>query len=115
VSRIGDHTIKFLYTPLANGDVGAPIGPNHSDFADRNVQVFGTFGAAGNLAVQGSNDSGTTYAVLNDPSDNALNLTAAKNEQILNVAELTRPSVTAGDGTTALTAVILCRRMQRSK
>jgi hypothetical protein len=117
ITRIGDHTLKFLYSPMTNAgaDVGAPIGPNHADFADRNVQVFGNFGAGGTLLVEGSSDSGTTYATLNDQSDNAISLTTAKNEQIVSNPELTRPRVSAGDGTTSLTAVILCRRTQRSK
>jgi hypothetical protein len=117
ITRIGDHTVKFLYSPMTQtgADVGAPIGPNHADYPDRNVQVFGTFGAAGSLAIQGSNDNGTTYATLNDQSDNPLALTTAKNEQIISVPELTRPAVTAGDGTTSLTCIIICRRAQRSK
>lgn len=112
ISRIGDHTVKFTYTPMANADVGAPIGANFADYADRNVSVFGTFGAGGSVAVQGSNDDGTTYHTLNDQSDNALALTAAKNEQIIQVPELTRPNVTAGDVTTALTVVITARRQR---
>lgn len=113
VAWVDDNTVKFTYTPMANGDVGAPIGPNHMEFADRNVVVSGTFGAGGTATIQGSSDGASSYQSLNDQSDNALAITTAKNEQILQIAENTRPSV-AGDGSTALTVIILCRR-QRPK
>ena len=112
VAFINDNTVRFTYTGLLNTDDGSPIGANHMDFADRNVSVFGTFGAGGTLSVEGSNDSGANYHTLNDQSDNALAITTAKNEQILAVPELTRPRVTGGDGTTSLTVVITARRNQ---
>ncbi len=114
VSWIDDNTVKFTYTGLLNTDDGAPIGPNHADFTDRNVSVFGTFGAGGSLAIQGSNDDGTTFQTLNDQADIALAISTAKNEQILQVPQYTKPIVTAGDGATNLTAVIVCHR-QRTK
>jgi hypothetical protein len=114
VAWVDDNTVKFTYTGLLLNDDGAPIGPNHMEFADRNVSVFGTFGAGGSVAIEGSNDGGTTYHTLNDQADVALAITAAKNDQILQDTEYTRPRVSAGDGTTTLTAVIVCRR-QRPK
>lgn len=110
VAHIGNDTVRFTYTPMANADVGAPIGANHADYADRNVSVFGTFGAGGTVLIQGANDAALTYHTLNDQSDNALSITTAKNEQIEQVPEHTRPNVSAGDGATALTVVITCRR-----
>lgn len=92
---------------LANGDTGAPV--EMPAFADRSIQVVGTFGSGGNLRIQGSND-GTNYATLTDPQGNDLNITAAKIEQVTEVVRYIRPNVTAGDGTTNLTVILLVRR-----
>lgn len=97
----------ITWTPLANGDSGQPL--ESARFADRSVQVTGTFGASGNLRLEGSND-GTNYVVLTDPQGNALNLTAAGIEAVMEVVRYIRPRVTNGDGTTSLT-VTLCARM----
>lgn len=115
ISFLGNDTVKFAYSGLLNGDDGAPIGVNHADYADRNVSVLGTFGAGGTLLIEGSNNGGTNYHTLNDQSDNALSVTAAKNETIIQVPELTRPRVSAGDGTTDLTVIITCRRERGQK
>jgi len=117
VAVIDDHTVRFTWANMTNtgSDVGAPIGPNHAQYADRNVQVKGTFGAAGTVQIEGSSDDGTTYATLNDQSDNALSITAAKNEQIVSNPQFTRPRVSGGDGTTSLTVIVVARRMQRSR
>lgn len=111
VTKIGHHSVEFLYETLTTtDDNGSPIPERWADYADRSVQVLGTFGAGGNLRIQGSNDDGTTYAVLTDPQGNALNIAAAKVEAITEVPLWTRPFVTAGDGTTDLDVVIVCRR-----
>jgi hypothetical protein len=111
VTRVGNHTVEFFYETLTTGNnVGAAIPERYSDFADRTVQVAGTFGAGGNLRIEGSNDNGSNYAALNDPQGNALNVGAAKIEAIIEVPLLMRPNVTAGDGTTDLDVSIICRR-----
>src|SRR3990167_4946041 len=111
VTPVSENTYEFLYETLTTtNDRGAPIPERFMDYADRSVQVFGTFGAGGNLRIEGSNDDGTTYAVLSDPQGNALNISAAKVESITEVTRLTRPFVSAGDGTTDLDVVIVCRR-----
>ncbi len=91
----------------ATTDDGDPV--QLPAFSDRSVQVTGTFGAGGNLRVEGSLD-GTTYATLTDPQGNALDVTAAKIEAISEVVRYIRPRVTAGDATTALVVTILFRR-----
>lgn len=111
----GENTVIVTWTGLTNAtsDVGAAIG--FHDYADRTVQVKGTFGTGGNLRVQGSNDGGTTYAVLTDPQGNDLNIGAAKVEQVMEMTELIRPSITAGDGTTSLTCILTMRRQRSGK
>ena len=92
-------------------DTGDPL--NLAPFADRSVQVKGTFGTGGTVIIEGSNDrEGDTpiYAPLVDPQGNAVSFEAAGIEQILETSYLIRPRVTAGDGTTDLTVTILVRR-----
>ena len=76
-------------------------------FADKSIQVYGTFGGA-TVTVQGSNDSSSpTYATLADPQGNALTITLAKIEQVLENTYVVRPLVSGADGTTSLTVKML--------
>ena len=108
-------SLIVTWTGLLNGDDGAPfVIPNR---ADKSIQVFGTFGASGNCKIEGSNQqaynpdgslvAGLTYATLNDPQANALDVTAAKIEQVLENPNAIRPRITAGDGATSLTVVMV--------
>jgi len=90
---------------LANTDTGVPL--DGSNFNDKTVQVTGTFGAGGAVALEGSND-GTNYSVLTDPQGNALTFTAAKIEMVAECPRYIRPNVTGGDGTTALNIYLNC-------
>lgn len=79
------------------------------DFPEKEVQVFGTFGAAGNLAIEASLDGGTTYAVVNDVDGTPLNITAASVVRVRETLGRLRARVTAGDGTTSLTVIFAMR------
>lgn len=103
VTNNGDLTI-VQWTGLLNGDDGSPY--KFTQWADRSIQVTGTFGAGGSVRWQGSND-GSTYAALTDPQGNDLNITAAKMEAVTELALWSRPLVTAGDGTTSLTVTLV--------
>lgn len=92
--------VKWLALTNATSDVGSAVELHQ--YRDRSVQVVGTFGAAGSVTIEGSNDGGTTWAALSDPQGNALAFTATKIEAISEVPALLRPRVTAGDGTTSL-------------
>lgn len=85
-------------------DVGSAVGWNAG--RDRTVQAFGTFGTGGHVKLEGSNDGGTTWAVLNDPQGSAIDFTAAGIKAVQEAALLVRPKVTAGDGTTSLTVIV---------
>ena len=95
------------WTPLANGDSGTPYGM--SGFADRTVQIGGTFGTGGTVVVEGTND-GTNYATLNDPQGVAISKTSAALVGVAQITKFIRPRVSAGDGTTSITVTLLAHR-----
>lgn len=101
--------ITWAALTTTNAD-GAPC--KFLQHADRTIQVAGTFGAGGTVVWEGSND-GTNYVTLTDQSDNNLSITTAKIEQIMQVPLMSRPRVTAGDGTTSLTVTVVMRRNTR--
>jgi hypothetical protein len=101
-------TYVVQWGPMGNGDVGRPIQDLFA-YADRSVQVEGTFGSGGSMSIEGSND-GTNFHTLSNPSGSALTATSAMLAAIVEMPLQIRPRVTAGDGTTALTATMLLRR-----
>lgn len=105
------HTCVVATWPaMQSGDDGQPI--ELANFADRSVQVVGDFGAGGNVRIEGSLD-GTNYATLTDPQGNALDITTAKIEAITELVRWIRPRVTAGDGSTNLTVIMLLKGATR--
>lgn len=109
VKTFRDRVLIVTWPSLSQtgSDQGAPL--EMPGFADRSVQVSGTFGSGGSVRIEGSND-GTNYAVLTDPQGNALDITAAKIEAIMELTRYIRPRVTAGDGSTSLTVSMLIKR-----
>jgi hypothetical protein len=101
--------VKIIWSGLANGDTGAPVACGR--FADRSVQVKGTFGASGSVSIQGSLDAdgSGTFDTLVDQSDNNLTITTAKIESVQQLTQYIRPNVTAGDGTTSLTVTLYAK------
>ena len=101
------------WASLADGDSGTPYRAPH--YADKSVQVSGTPGAGGNCRIQGSNVANgvsVVYGTLNDPQGNVLDFTAAdvtanKLEEVLENSYLIRPTITAGDTTTAISVRLL--------
>lgn len=98
---------RINWSGLANGETGDAISV--AEFADRSVQVSGTFGSGGTVVLEGSND-GTNWATLNDLQGDALSLSAAKIEGVSELTYQVRPRVTAGDGTTDITVTLFARR-----
>lgn len=91
--------------PLANTEAGA-IG-TCGRWATKSVHAAGTFGAAGAVTMEGSND-GTNWGPLKNGAGVAAVLIAAT--PIMDILENTkfiRPRVTAGDGTTALRVILV--------
>lgn len=108
ISDIRAGIVSITWTGLLNTDTGSVV--DRVEFADRSVQVIGTFGAGGSCRIEGSND-GTNWAALTDPQGNDLNITAAKIEAVTENALYVRPNITAGDGTTNLSVIIVGRRV----
>lgn len=98
----------ITWTGLLNTDDGTPA--EWVDFADRCIQVTGTFGAGGSLTVEGSND-GVNWAPLADPQGNPMTFTSQRIEQALELPRFVRPRVTAGDGTTSLVTTLCMRKV----
>lgn len=95
------------WTGLLNGESGVaadlPV-----DAATRSVQVSGTFGVGGNVIIEGSND-GTNFFALNNALGTALaTITAAALNSLDQNCLFLRPRVSAGDGTTSITVIIVC-------
>jgi len=91
---------------LANGQSGDSV--EDSLWADRSVQVTGTFGAGGSVTIEGSND-GTNWASLTDPQGNNLSFSTSKIETVIEMVRFIRPNITNGDGTTSLNIVLFQR------
>lgn len=99
--------VLVTWASMANGDTGQPVSyPAH---ADKSVQVEGTFGTGGSVAVQGSND-GTNYRALNDLGGTAIAVTADGIKGVGENTQYVQPAVTAGDGTTSITVTMLLKR-----
>jgi len=87
--------------PMANGDVGG--NPPEGIWTEAYGQVTGTFGVAGSVQLEGSEDNINWYKL--SPAA----LTSAGTFGPLEAGErprYLRPHVTAGDGTTALTVIV---------
>lgn len=106
---------KYQWLAVPNGNSGNPIGSsvmeNMANYADRSVQIGGTFGSSGTVVLEGSNDGGSNYLTLNDAFGNALTFTSPGLKQITEVVERVRPRVTNGDGTTAIDVNLFMRKL----
>ena len=103
----GNQAVVYTWTPLANGDSGVQIlGPG---WADRSFQIEGTFGAAGTVLVEGSND-GVNWRTLDDPFGVPISVTTPQIRELTEITYYVRPRVSAGDGTTSITVTAILVR-----
>lgn len=108
LTRLERDAVILTWGPMLNGDTGEPCAyPSHSD---KSLQVTGTFGTGGSVAVQGSND-GVTFPALNDFTGTVIAMTAAGIKGVGENTLYVRPAVTAGDGTTSLTVTMLLKHL----
>lgn len=103
----GENYAVAKWDNIPNGNDGQVV--EMPAYADRSVQVGGTFGTGGTVVLEGSND-GATYATLKDPFGNDISFTAAGLKQVVEICKYMRPRVTAGDGTTAIDVTLLMRK-----
>jgi len=101
-------TYQVTWGPLTTVDTtGAAV--QGVEFADRSVQVSGTFGVGGTVSIEGSND-GVNFFPLTDPQGNPISITVAGGEQIEELVGYMRPVLTGGDATTSLTVTCVMKR-----
>ena len=78
------------------------------EWADRTVQVIGTFDSA-TLLLQGSNN-GLIWATLSDAASSPLSFTSAGLSEILEVPRYVRPSTSGGGGSQDIDVLLVARR-----
>ena len=77
---------------------------------DRSVQVTGTAGAGGSISIQGSND-GVNFVVLNDVFGGLLSALAPGTlKQINEECAWIKAVVAGGDGTTAMSVIVVGKK-----
>lgn len=81
----------------------------NANFILNSLQIVGTFGVGGSVSLYGSND-GTNFVILPDINNNPATLTSAGIIFFKESPIWIRPAVTAGDGTTLLTAIASLRK-----
>lgn len=101
---------KFMlvtWANMQNGDVGDPFVL--SQYADRSVQIVGTFGTGGSVVLEGSNTGGI-FTTLTDNIGNTLSFVTPSFRQVMEIAVAIQPRVTAGDVNTSITVAMLVRQ-----
>lgn len=109
--HIGRVMVLATTTGLLNGDTSAPVA-EAAQYDLMSLRVSGTFGAGGSVALEGSHDN-VTYFALPGVNGVAIAITAAGGAVAAYEAcavRYVRARVTAGDGTTNLTATIFLRK-----
>ncbi len=109
---------QVIWSGLDSDDSGVPV--KFAKYSDKTVQIYGTFGAAGSVTLQGSNDprcdaahpdhANAVYSTLTDPQANAITKTSAAIEEVLENPLWIRPLVTGGDGTTSITVNLVGKK-----
>ena len=101
--------LTWTWTPVTEADtmdaVEVPVS-----LSDRTIHVFGTFGSS-TLLVTGSID-GTNYFTMNDSNGNALSITSAKGEALLELVRYIKLTHSGGTGT-SLSIVLLASGPRR--
>lgn len=105
LDRSSSRTAYATWSGLLNGDDGAPAALSGFDLVS--WQVVGTLGAGGSVQIEATNEATPANWALIGATATALGMTVPADNVI---ARNTRPRVTAGDGTTALT-VVACYRL----
>lgn len=107
-NQLNPFALTIEWAGLLAGDTGDFRLLGH--YNDKCLHVWGVWGGA-IVTIEGSNEDLTpsNQVGLNDPTQTAISFSANGLKQVLENPLFIRPKVTGGDGTTALTARLLCR------
>lgn len=104
--QIEKKTYEITWAGLLNGDTGS--AEILARYSDKSIQVVGDLGVGGVCLIEGSND-GSSFFTLVDPQGNALSFSAFGLEQVLEITKFIRPRISAGDGDTDFTVILVGR------
>lgn len=110
-TKVSEELSVYTWANLVLADAtGAVLNRQVASFADRSVQITGTFDGA-TVIFEGSND-GTNFRTLTDPQGNDISKTAAALEQITELVLNVRPRVTGAGALTDITVILLARKFR---
>lgn len=98
---------KWEHLTSADG-AGVPLGKQFSEYADRSVQIAGSFDGA-SVLIEGSHD-GVNYHPVTDPQGNDISKTVAAREQMVELDLFVRPRLVNAGAATDITVTILARK-----
>jgi hypothetical protein len=105
---IAPSTHQKTWAAVLNGDTMSPL--NAPQLQDKTISVMGTFGAAGAIALLGSNDGVNWAPVHQAYTDTAISFTAAGLQAVAESPAYLQPQLSGADGTTNLTVSIVSVR-----
>jgi hypothetical protein len=110
----GDNVIQLKWTGLDTTDTeGAAASTLIADFADRSVQITGTFDGT-TVKIQGSNNL-TDFVSLTDPQGNVIEKTSAALEQVMENTLGIRPVLTGAGASTDIVVTLIARRTRSGR
>lgn len=102
--------IRVVWPNMGDGDIGEPVQLGR--YADRSVQVSGTYGTGGKVQFQGSLDADPNTAqwdpAVYDTNGLPMEVSDYKIRQVVPLCLWHRP-VVSGDATTNLTVTMFCK------
>lgn len=104
IGRGDGSCVMVLWTPVTEADTCVPF--EAPDLTDKSVHVYGTFGGS-STAIHGSNNGGTSFAALNDPSSTAIAITTEKIKAVLENTQQIKPVITGGAAQSLSVAVLV--------
>lgn len=97
----------FTWTPVGQSDTFAPVKLDRTPYSVT-FQTSGTYSGSASVGLNASLD-GTTYAAMEDMDGTAIALTAAGMRGTRLAALYFQPTLSSGDGSTAITGTLLVR------
>jgi hypothetical protein len=112
VLQLDVKAVEIRWASLGNGDTGGPVSLPH--YPDKTVQVKGTFSTGGTVEMEGAPETAPAagdWGGVHDPQGTLISIGvgATENDPLV-LAEnprVIRPNVTAGDGSTDVTVVVI--------